>query len=106
MLEGERHLALPGVPAGIVDAQRGPGGDLLDESRVVLVEGVERDLPVLLAWGPYGKHALSNQVFWPRSGVNPEWLSPLTPFEGPDPVWWGQHGYAVAIVDPRGACLM
>ncbi|WP_336982068.1 CocE/NonD family hydrolase [Altererythrobacter fulvus] len=68
-------------------------------------EGVERDLPILLAWGPYGKHALSNNVFWPRSGVNPEWLSELTPFEGPDPVWWGNKGFAVAIVDPRGAWL-
>ena len=62
----------------------------------------EADLPLLLAWGPYGKHALSNQVFWPRSGVNPEWLSPLTPFEGPDPVFWCPRGYAVAVVDPRG----
>ncbi len=68
-------------------------------------EGAERDLPILLAWGPYGKHALSNQVFWPRSGVDPAWLSTLTPFEGPDPVWWGQRGYAVAVVDPRGAWL-
>ena len=63
----------------------------------------EADLPVLLAWGPYGKHALTNQVFWPLSGVDPDWLSPLTPFEGPDPVWWTQRGYALAVVDPRGA---
>lgn len=63
------------------------------------------DLPTLLAWGPYGKHALSNQVFRPHSGVEPEWLSPLTPFEGPDPVFWGGLGYAVAVVDPRGAWL-
>ena len=68
-------------------------------------EGALRDVPILLAWGPYGKHALSNQVFWPRSGVNPEWLSDLTPFEGPDPVWWGGHGFGVAVVDPRGAWL-
>ena len=68
-------------------------------------EGAERDIPILLAWGPYGKHALTNQVFWPRSGVNPEWLSTLTPFEGPDPVWWGARGYGVAVVDPRGAWL-
>ena len=63
------------------------------------------DLPVLLSWGPYGKHGLSNQVFWPRSGVDPAWLSPLTPFEGADPVRWGAKGYAVAVVDPRGAWL-
>ena len=68
-------------------------------------ETAQRDVPILLAWGPYGKHALSNQVFWPRSGVEPEWLSELTPFEGPDPVWWGAHGYGVAVVDPRGAWL-
>jgi predicted acyl esterase len=68
-------------------------------------EGAERDVPLLLAWGPYGKHALSNQVFWPRSGVTPEWLSDLTPFEGPDPVWWGGKGFGVAVVDPRGAWL-
>jgi uncharacterized protein len=67
--------------------------------------GLDRDVPILLAWGPYGKHALSNRVFWPRSGVDPEWLSPLTPFEGPDPRWWGSHGYGVAIADPRGAWL-
>lgn len=63
----------------------------------------EADLPSLLAWGPYGKHALSNRVFWPRSGVDPQWLSPLTPFEGPDPVHWCPRGYAVAVVNPRGA---
>ena len=68
-------------------------------------EGAERDVPILLAWSPYGKHSLSNQVFWPRSGINPDWLSTLTPFEGPDPVWWGKHGYGVAVVDPRGAWL-
>lgn len=65
----------------------------------------EADLPALLSWSPYGKHAQSNQVFWPRSGVNPEWLSPLTPFEGADPVKWGALGYAVVVVDPRGAWL-
>jgi predicted acyl esterase len=61
--------------------------------------------PILLAWGPYGKHALSNNVFWPRSGVDPAWLSNLTAFEAPDPVFWGGHGVAVAVVDPRGAWL-
>lgn len=68
-------------------------------------ENATRGVPLLLAWGPYGKHALSNRVFWPRSGVEPQWLSELTPFEGPDPVWWGARGYGVAIVDPRGAWL-
>ncbi|MCC7463599.1 MAG: CocE/NonD family hydrolase [Gammaproteobacteria bacterium] len=66
---------------------------------------VNRDLPVLLSWSPYGKHARSNRVFWPHSGVDPAWLSELTPFEGPDPVYWGARGIAVAVVDPRGAWL-
>lgn len=68
-------------------------------------EQANSNLPLLLAWGPYGKHALTNRVFWPRSGVDPEWLSDLTAFEAPDPVWWGAQGYAVAVVDPRGAWL-
>ena len=63
------------------------------------------DLPLLLGWSPYGKHNLSNHVFWPASGVNPEWLSNLTAFEAPDPLFWAGHGYAVAYADPRGAWL-
>jgi predicted acyl esterase len=63
------------------------------------------DLPALLSWSPYGKHAVGNQVFWPHSGVDPAWLSTLTPFEGPDPVYWCKAGYAVAVVDPRGSWL-
>jgi predicted acyl esterase len=63
----------------------------------------ERDLPLLLGWSPYGKHGLTNQVFWPASGVRPAWLSNLTAFEAPDPVYWGERGYAVAFADPRGA---
>ena len=65
----------------------------------------EHDLPTLLAWSPYGKHARSNKVYWPASGVDPSWLSPLTPFEAPDPVFWTRAGYAVAVADPRGAWL-
>jgi predicted acyl esterase len=68
-------------------------------------ENAGSSVPLLLAWGPYGKHARTNKVFWPRSGVDPDWLSDLTAFEAPDPVWWGAQGYAVAVVDPRGAWL-
>ncbi|MBO9669130.1 MAG: CocE/NonD family hydrolase [Sphingobium sp.] len=68
-------------------------------------EDANGPLPILLAWGPYGKHATTNKVFWPRSGVDPDWLSDLTSFEAPDPVWWGRQGYGVAVVDPRGAWL-
>lgn len=68
-------------------------------------EGASHGVPLLLAWGPYGKHSLTNKVFWPRSGVDPEWLSDLTSFEAPDPVFWASLGVGVAVVDPRGAWL-
>ena len=63
------------------------------------------DLPLLLGWSPYGKHGQTNRVFWPASGVDPQWLSPLTAFEAPDPVFWARAGFAVAYVDPRGCWL-
>lgn len=60
-----------------------------------------RELPVLLAWGPYGKHWVSSRTF-PGSGVDPAWISDYTGFEAPDPAYWTRHGYAVALADPRG----
>ena len=59
------------------------------------------ELPVLLAWGPYGKHWVSDRTF-PGSGVRPEWVSEFTGFESPDPQYWTGHGYAVVFADPRG----
>ena len=59
------------------------------------------DLPVLLAWGPYGKHNQKDHL-WPGADIEPGWISKFTGFEAPDPVYWCQHGYAVAYVDPRG----
>lgn len=58
-------------------------------------------LPVLLAWGPYGKHWVSSRSY-PGSGIDPTWVSDLTGFESPDPRYWTSHGYAVAFADPRG----
>lgn len=58
-------------------------------------------LPVLLAWGPYGKHWVTSRTF-PGSGVEPAWVSEYTGFESPDPAYWTAHGYAVAFADPRG----
>lgn len=57
--------------------------------------------PALLAWGPYGKHWVTDQGF-PGSGIKPGWISPLTGFEAPDPVFWCGNGYAVILADPRG----
>lgn len=62
---------------------------------------VEEPVPVVLAWGPYGKHWRTNRMF-PGADVDPAWISEFTPFEAPDPVYWTAHGYAVAVVDPRG----
>ncbi|UOR01610.1 CocE/NonD family hydrolase [Leucobacter allii] len=58
-------------------------------------------LPVLLAWGPYGKHWVTSRTF-AGSGVDPEWVSEFTGFEAPDPRYWTAHGYAVVFADPRG----
>src|SRR5205814_5989808 len=54
------------------------------------------------AWSPYGKHAPVSYDLFPRSGVRKEWVSPYAGFEGPDPLYWVRHGYAVVNVDPRG----
>src|SRR6185312_11019950 len=63
----QRNLAVP-LRDGVriyIDLYRPPGAD--------------SGLPVLLGWSPYGKHGLSNRVFW------------------------RQRGYAVVFADPRGA---
>lgn len=68
----------------------------------------EEPIPALIAWGPYGKHngGAVYEQFRDESGrtgggVRPEWISPYTTFEGPDPRRWCAHGYAVINVDPR-----
>jgi predicted acyl esterase len=64
-------------------------------------EGDER-VPVIVAWGPYGKHAPVKYDLFPNHGVDPAWISKYAGFEAPDPVYWTRHGYAVINVDPRG----
>lgn len=66
------------------------------------------DVPVLIAWGPYGKHnggavyaQFKDEAGRTGAGVQPEWISEYTTFEGPDPVRWCAQGYAVVNVDPR-----
>jgi predicted acyl esterase len=62
-------------------------------------------LPVLLAWGPYGKHlpAFSKYDRLPGCGVRREWVSEdYVIFEGPDPTFWCPRGYAIVNADPRG----
>lgn len=67
-------------------------------------EAGERDLPVLLAWSPYGKHGKSANL-WPPAGIEDGWNSRHTAFEAPDPAYWCRHGYAICYPDPRGAWL-
>src|ERR1700689_497007 len=50
------------------------------------------DVPVLIAWGPYGKHnggavysGFKDESGRTGAGVQPEWISDYTTFEGPDP---------------------
>jgi predicted acyl esterase len=65
----------------------------------------EEPAPVLLEWGPYGKHfpAFSIYARFPGCGVKLEWLEEdYVVFEGPDPTHWCPRGYAVVNADPRG----
>ena len=66
------------------------------------------DVPVILAWSPYGKHTgvspyemMVNEDGVGGAGVDLSTVSSFTGFEGPDPVPWSEAGYAVVKVDPR-----
>lgn len=37
-------------------------------------------------------------------GISQKKLSELQKFEGPDPAYWCNHGYAIINPDPRGVC--
>ena len=62
----------------------------------------EVPVPVIVAWGPYGKHGPVKYAIFPNHGVDPAWVSKYAGFEAPDPLYWTRHGYAVINVDPRG----
>ena len=67
-------------------------------------EGILEDLPVILAYTPYGKHhCYKNHMFPAQDGMacGPNGNSYV--FEGVDPVWWTSQGYIVALVDSRGS---
>ena len=66
-------------------------------------ETADGPVPVLIAWTPYGKHDPAPlAVLFPTCGVKSEWMSDLTIFEAPDPVYWCAHGYAVLTIDIPG----
>lgn len=64
---------------------------------------LEKPFPTLIAWSPYGKHGYLTVDMFPGSDINPDDVSPLFHFEGPDPAFWCKAGYAVLYVDPRGS---
>lgn len=64
---------------------------------------VTTDLPVLIAWAPYGKHGALDYAGWPGHDVDLDQLSKYTAFETPDPQFWVEHGYAVILADARGS---
>jgi predicted acyl esterase len=63
-------------------------------------EGAEV-VPVLLAYGPFGKHASMHPTLAAGADIEPE-LPPGSPFEAPLASYWVGHGYAVVYADPRG----
>lgn len=61
--------------------------------------------PALVALSPYGKEIGTQWLddVPMRAGVPKKAVSGLQKFEGPDPVYWVKHGYAVINPDVRGA---
>ncbi len=61
--------------------------------------GAKYLLPAIIAAGPFGKNgglnrATFNMAPW-RHGVPQSTVSSLEKFEGPDPAYWCNHGYAI-----------
>jgi uncharacterized protein len=63
------------------------------------------DLPAILTLSPYGKHAPKGFHLFPGAEVPDDAISRHTVWEGPDPIWWAQRGYAVINADSRGSWM-
>lgn len=62
-------------------------------------------VPVIVAWSPYGKGqgtSLSVMGVFGLVGLDNAIVSGLEKFEGPDPAYWCAQGYAVCNPDVRG----
>ena len=62
-------------------------------------------VPVIVAWSPYGKGqgtSLSVMGVFGLVGLKNEIVSGLEKFEGPDPAYWCARGYAICNPDIRG----
>jgi uncharacterized protein len=63
------------------------------------------NVPVIVAWSPYGKSqgtAPSVTSLFAMIGIDNAAVSGLEKFEGPDPAYWCAQGYAICNPDPRG----
>lgn len=78
----------------------------VDVYRPVLAKDDKTKVPALVAWSPYEKEGgAGNQVlddFPFRVGVPLSKLTELQKWEGPDPGYWVQFGYAIISPDARG----
>ena len=66
--------------------------------------GAEK-VPAIIAWSPYGKEGGFQTLdqLPGRMGIAVSALSNLQAWEGPDPAYWCNHGYAIVNPDARGA---
>jgi len=63
----------------------------------------QRDIPVVIAWSPFGKRPCADSdIEWQTLGTPYGSYSKHCKFEGPDPEYWCHKGYAIANYDPRG----
>ena len=69
----------------------------------VIRPDTDEPVPVIVTYSPYGKHGLKKFLFSPAAGVPEGSVSKYAVWEGPDPVYFVKHGYAVVNVDARGS---
>lgn len=65
----------------------------------------DEQVPVIMAWSPYGKSAGTAPRYeniFGIIGLKDSIVSGLEKFEGPDPAYWCNHGYAICNPDARG----
>jgi predicted acyl esterase len=106
--------AYPGLRTGVVVEE---DGVLIERDvPVALRDGVTvyvdifrpptaTDIPAILTLNPYGKHAPKGFHLFPGAEVPEDAISRHTVWEGPDPVYWVKHGYAVINADSRGSWM-
>jgi len=63
----------------------------------------QTDIPVIVEYTSYGKRPWEVPQQWQVVGTAPGLYSKYTAFECADPTFWCPAGYAVAVVDSRGA---